>query len=74
MCTDVIAGVPGCQQSVTGLLVLSHTAWSFECRPPFVRPIQRGTASFDTERAYAFYALGDWLEAEREILGLKGNA
>lgn len=40
----------------------------------FVRPIQRGTASFDTERAYAFYALGDWLEAEREILGLKGNA
>lgn len=34
----------------TGLPASSPTAWNFEFRPPFVRPIQRGTAPFQETR------------------------
>lgn len=37
---------PAVSNRCTGLPLSSHTACSFEFRPPFVRPIQRGTVTF----------------------------
>lgn len=49
VCASVIAGVSGCQQQVSRLARIVAHGVELRIQAPFVRPIQRGTAPFDTD-------------------------